>query len=773
MNENMIYKTGIPVKISKKMVLDIMECSEDSPVYNVVSEEFNEWIDKALELVNAGFVIAYDCCEKDYGRQDLLKSEKVFFVIHTIGPGLCQLSSKLFKEGNSLGGMLIDAMADAALASLQEAVSSQLKELCQKEQLGILRRLEAGMQIPMEAQQWIWEKTKAKEYLEVGITSGYMFAPVKSTGYILVTTKDTAVFKDWHNCRACDRKDCKMRNIQKIEVTLQGTKPEVFVCEKEERILDLLIRSEKNYSFPCGGKGTCGKCKIQVLEGELAVSTEDRKFFTEEELKAGYRLACTAYPIEDCVIRFCGEDDEEFEVVAEVGNVSAEAKNVSKNVAENVPEVSENISDVSGDVYEVGSDFHKGAYGIAIDIGTTTLAISLVNSGGETLAVHTAMNPQRSFGTDVIARIQASCEGKGEALQQCIQESLVQGIDAVIQEAKASVESGIMDANEDVMNLLNIEKIAVSGNTTMGHLLMGLSCETLGVAPFTPVDISMRTLTFEQVFGCDKYKIPVLLLPGISTYVGGDIVSGILQCGMSKQEKVSVLIDLGTNGEMAIGNKDKIMVTSTAAGPAFEGGNISCGVASVAGAIKDVSIVETNVNVSTIADKSPIGVCGTGAIAMMAELLKNQWIDETGLLDDEYFDDGVLIATTESGEELTFTQKDVREMQLAIAAVRAGLETMLLQYGVTYDDVDKVYLAGGFGYKMNLEKAAVIGLLPKDMIEKVEAIGNSSLAGAVKSLMDESAVMEMERICEIAEEINLSMDKNFNEFYMEYMMFEV
>lgn len=756
MNRTIVYKTNLPVEISRKMVLKQMECSKESPVYDVVCEEYEEWIEQVSEQIEAGFVIAYDVCGKDYNRQDLKSSETAFFVMLTIGGNVGRLSSRLFQEGDSLGGMLVDAMADAALAGLQEYISKELKAICGQEQVGILRRLEAGMQIPMEAQKWILEKTEAKKLLGVDLTDGYMFDPVKSTGYILVTTKDTAVFKDRHNCRSCDRKDCKMRSIETIKVTLQGTDSEVFVCEKEERILDLLIKSRKNYSFPCGGKGTCGKCKIKLLKGYLEATAEDKKFFSSEELEAGYRLACMAYPTEDCVITFCGENDEEFQVVTEV------VQNVPE-VVQNVPEVVQNVPEAVQNVPEAE------AYGIAIDIGTTTLAVSLVNAAGEAVAIHTAMNPQRRYGTDVIARIQASCEGKGEELQQCIRESLLQGIEAVLEQAAGKME-GKQTKSCEKTELA--DKIIISGNTTMGHLLMGLSCETLGVAPFTPVDISMRTLSFRQVFGSAQHEIPVLLLPGISTYVGGDIVSGILCCGMSQQDSITVLIDLGTNGEMAVGNKDKILVTSTAAGPAFEGGNISCGVASVPGAVKDVEIVGTNVNVSTIADKSPIGICGTGAIAMMAELLQKEWMDETGLLDEDYFDDGVVFASGKNREELTFTQKDVREMQLAIAAVRAGLETMLLQYGITYEEVDTVYLAGGFGYKMNLKKAVAIGLIPKELEHKVAAMGNTSLAGAVKAFEEQSATVEMERICSISQEINLSVNKKFNEFYMEYMMFE-
>ena len=234
-----------------------------------------------------------------------------------------------------------------------------------------------------------------------------------------------------------------------------------------------------------------------------------------------------------------------------------------------------------------------------------------------------------------------------------------------------------------------------------------------------------------------------------------------------------MLIDLGTNGEMAIGNRERILVTSTAAGPAFEGGNISCGMGSVPGAICQVQISGTEVSCGTIGDRPPVGLCGTGVIETACELLKAELIDETGMLDEDYFDDGFVLAKTPSGEEISFTQKDVREIQLAKAAVRAGLETLMLRYGVTYDDIDTLYLAGGFGFHLNLEKAAAIGLIPEELLDRAKAVGNSSLGGAAVWLTEPGAAERMERIIAVSEEIPLASDKDFNQFYMDSMFFEV
>ena len=265
---------------------------------------------------------------------------------------------------------------------------------------------------------------------------------------------------------------------------------------------------------------------------------------------------------------------------------------------------------------------------------------------------------------------------------------------------------------------------------------------------------------------------PVILLPGISTYVGGDILSGLLSCGFDEKEPTALLVDLGTNGEMAVGNQNRILVTSTAAGPAFEGGNISCGMGSVAGAICNVDLTDGTTKVQTIGNKPPEGLCGTGVIETVSELVKEGYVDETGHLEEPYFKSGFPLGTNSRGETITFTQKDVREIQLAKSAVRAGIETLLKRFGAGYEDVDAVYLAGGFGFHMSQKKAVSIGLLPKELEKKLVTVGNSSLAGAVRYLTDETAPERCAKILDRASEVELSTDSAFNEFYMDYMYFE-
>lgn len=507
--------------------------------------------------------------------------------------------------------------------------------------------------------------------------------------------------------------------ISPIRVKVQnGTELKTITLHEHESLMDSLIREGYYINAVCGGKGRCGKCKVQVISGNASVSSEDKLFFSEKELESGHRLSCTLYPTENLTIAFSLDDESDFDIVSDYSDI-------------------------------VKSTSDTKEYQIAIDIGTTTIAFQLLNKSAICHTV-TTINHQRRYGADVVSRIQASIDGKGIELKESIKTDLANGILRLCSEYNTDIEQ--------------ITKIVIACNTTMGHLLMGYDCESLGKYPFTPVNIDLITGTAKDIIGLES-NAKVELLPGISTYVGGDIVAGLYAYDFDRTDEICLLVDLGTNGEMALGNREKILVTSTAAGPAFEGGNISCGTGSVDGAICSVKLDGTNLKIQTIHDKTPVGICGTGVVELTAELLKNGLIDETGLLDDEYFENGFAVAP-----EIVFTQKDIRELQLAKAAIRAGAETLILKYGISKNQISKVYIAGGFGYRLDTEKAIAIGMLPEEFADRTQAIGNSSLAGAVKYLNE--SPQSLQRLIDISQEINLSTDKDFNGFYMNAMMLE-
>lgn len=682
-------------------------------MYEAVLEDFEEVLPVAYEklvpsaLLEFGDISGYDLTE--YG-DDI---REALFCIESVGSEISTWATSFFYDGNYVKGMLANAIADDYLFQMDHELQDVIVNLCKERNLGVLRRLEAPQDIPMEAQRTAWEVTRAEKEIGLGIKESFMLDPVKSNCQIYLVKEDCDSWNTAHDCSKCPRIDCKMRSRKSFMVTVKKNGDIYPIEGKEgETLVEILQHAGIYLNAVCGGRGTCGKCKVKITEG----------------LEPGIYLACKTVPNQACTVSLMDEDG--FVVVTD-SEISDETK--SK---------------------EISWETRTESYGIGVDIGTTTIAMQLIELGSEKIVdTYTAINRQRAYGADVISRILASNEGKKEQLKQSILDDLEMGVKELL-----------------IRNQVTMEVMGISGNTTMLHLLMGYSCETLGVYPFTPVNVNAIETDYLGLFGNDRYTCKVRILPGISTYVGGDITAGLLTCKFDRREKVSMLIDLGTNGEMAIGNKDRILVTSTAAGPAFEGGNIICGTGSIPGAISHAVYKDNRFEIETIGNKEATGICGTGVIDITYELLKHNLIDETGLLDDEFFEEGILLAKNEE-KEIRFYQKDVREIQLAKSAVRAGIETLLVDYGVSYDELDAIYIAGGFGYKIDIDKAVGIGLLPGACKEKMKAIGNSSLKGSILYLTEKDAKARMEKIVETAEEVQLASSREFNDFYMQYMYF--
>lgn len=349
---------------------------------------------------------------------------------------------------------------------------------------------------------------------------------------------------------------------------------------------------------------------------------------------------------------------------------------------------------------------------ILVDIGTTTVAVcAIVN--GEKKAIG-FVNPQRRYGADVMSRIKASNEGREEELRRCLREKLKvvleEHFDKLCEEKKALV---------------------IAANTTMMHIFRGLSTEGLGKAPFHPVDLSFYK-EMDSYFGRE-----IIYLPGISTFVGADIVSGILATDMDQKDEVALLVDLGTNGEMVIGNKKKLLVASTAAGPAFEGSRLA------------------------------MTLHGSGIISLLSRLRQNDVMDEYGTLSDEYFEDGYPVLKG------TMSQEEIRDIQMAKSAIRSGIEILIQEYGIKKDELKTVYLAGGMSPYLKVEDGVAIGLFPEEFKEITKVVGNSALKGAdVFASTEEAFAKErVEAILSKADEVVLANHKNFEEYYIEYMNF--
>ena len=522
----------------------------------------------------------------------------------------------------------------------------------------------------------------------------------------------------------------------------------------------LRILQEKNeyISAPCNGNGTCGKCIVRYKIGATEPTKQDREFLSEKQLEQGYRLACQSYPMGEYVVEI-PEPEEMIEVLSQWENQRTEE--IPKNTAEDFAKACKTADGEGFTETRTPEKIKNAIYGICIDIGTTTLAALLVNLKTEAdCQTAVSVNHQRTYGADVLSRIAASNGGKKWEIQRCIRQDLQKLIRELLQKEKITEQQ--------------IQRIVIAGNTTMCHLLRGFSCETLGVAPFLPVDLSWMEGSAADFLGMKELDTKVVILPGISAFVGADIMAGIAKMNMHRSEGYHLLLDIGTNGEMVLGNCRHMYVTSTSAGPAFEGGNISCGMASIPGVISHVFMEETGkAGFQVIGEtegenkkQQAIGICGTGMIDLAYELRKHQMIDEHGTYSDPYFDTGYELA-----EKVKFTQNDIRELQMAKAAIRAGVDILVKKAGITFDEVDDCYLAGGFGTKIDIKKAAGIGLIPKELEMKTIPAGNTVLAGTKEVLLGRISKEELEKIQTMADVINLAEENDFEELYLSYMDF--
>ena len=569
----------------------------------------------------------------------------------------------------------------------------------------------------------------------------------------------------------------------------------IFLQKKQNKTILELLREQGEYlDAPCSGKGTCGKCCIIIEETRKTDPPKQREkeVFTERELEEGWRLSCMTVPTDDLYVCIPEIRENQIQVQMEfVRNTKMESDvQATTVICENKIEDRAQIGS-DGEIKPENMDTEKSVYGIAIDIGTTTLAAELISlTDGICLKTASSVNHQRAYGADVISRIRAAASGDAEKLRE-----------SILKDVRNLAETLLAGQDE---NVLNVSKIVIAGNTTMIHLLLGYSCVGLGAAPFTPVNLAPEDMTWGELNGeyeetresgdakesgvardgsdarehgyvreCGHTGInqttKVQIMPGISAFVGGDITAGMMGCGM-RPDKCEMLIDIGTNGEMVLAAGDHFLVSSVAAGPAFEGGNISCGMPGVPGAVcRAVLFGKNNMVTKTIGNKPAIGLCGTGIIDVMYELVRHHIVDTQGILGEPWFEKGFPVVPG----KIYFTQEDIRQVQMEKAAICAGLEVLLQKSNISYEQIKKVYVAGGFGMGLDMEKALGIGLLPIGLRGKLTPVGNSALEGAARCLTHskESSDMQPQEIAAISHEINLADTPEFQELYLKHMQF--
>ncbi|MBS6398035.1 MAG: DUF4445 domain-containing protein [Clostridiales bacterium] len=722
-----IKKRGCPVRISEQEVFRLLDCTPQMELYEEFREEYRELLDPVRKLCEPLILLQPGILPEHPKVEGLPAGSRVLYALCSVGKEVSRYCTAAFGEGDYVKGMLADAMADCALYSLEPQMEELLREYCQSMDVGIGGRYSAPHDAPMELQQLIYEEVDAERY-GFSLSSGYMLDPVKSNAMIFGVSPDRDSFRIRHECSRCSNFSCKNRRVEQMKIRIRQ-KERIWetVLSPGETLLSAIQREAGGFDAPCGGNGRCGKCRILVEEGVLLPEEGDRHIFSEKELSEGWRLACIAKPRMNLTVRLPEAGEEEFQVLASV------------------------------EEQEKKPEDRDGAWGIAVDIGTTTLAMQRIGlEDGSVSDTWTGVNHQRAYGADVIARIGAACRGDLDHLRTAICRDLETGICTLLQRSECPEK---------------LKKVSITGNTVMLHLLRGYDCSRLGKAPFIPEHLEGEAHLLPELLGGGLPAVLAELLPGIAAFVGADITAGLYACDFDRTEELCMLIDLGTNGEMAVGNCHGILCTSTAAGPAFEGGNISCGMGSLPGAIQRVEIHDGSCRVETILKRPVQGICGTGVLEAAAELYKNDLMDAYGKLEEPYFEEGFLLAKLPDGKKVCLTQKDIREIQLAKAAIRAGIETLLLESGHAAEEVEHVCLAGGFGFYLDLEKAFVTGLFPEAFRGKIRTVGNSALSGCVRYLTDPEGRERMEQIRKLCRETDLSSSAEFQEFYMEHMLF--
>jgi uncharacterized 2Fe-2S/4Fe-4S cluster protein (DUF4445 family) len=578
----------------------------------------------------------------------------------------------------------------------------------------------------------------------------------------------------------------------------------------------------------CGGKGNCGKCKLVVRQGS-ADPGKSRSFLTKEEAGRGYLLACLSRVTGDITVEIPPESrmqakhkiatgartDELLKLMESYGGCLE--SRISRVYVETAPPtLDDNIADyerlrraldqkgldashlhmnylvlkklshvlregdwkVTVSVFNVGAvlevldifpgDVTKKRYGAAVDIGTTTVVVYLVEMAtGHIVGTASSYNSQVKCGDDVITRIVYATERSGLQELQGLAVGNISGMLSELAE-KNNISTGMIDY------------IVVAGNTTMTHLFYGINPQHIREEPYIPAATFFPLIRGKSVGLAIDPQAIVYTMPNVASYVGGDITAGVLVSQIHKQEKVSLFIDVGTNGEIVLGNRDWLVTAACSAGPAFEGSGIKYGMRAMEGAIEEVEIDPKTfeVNYEVIGDVKPIGICGSGMIDTLAEMYLAGVIDQKGKIRQEigsrrvrHGESGleyVLAWRVESAinKEIVITEVDLDNLIRAKAAIYAGFSTLLAQMGVTFNDVDRIFIAGGFGRYIDVERAITIGMLPDLPVDKFIFLGNTSIMGAYFALLCDRLRHEAEEIAKKMTYLELSVSRNFMDEYL-------
>ncbi len=474
-------------------------------------------------------------------------------------------------------------------------------------------------------------------------------------------------------------------------------------------LIDILF--QYGIEFPCGGKGTCGRCRITVRGGKLRTAKQHDQYARKLNLPENVKLACMCFVDEPVELEI-----GQFETIILADN----------------------------------SEFNfkpREGLGIAIDLGTTTIVGQLLNlSEGKVINVISMLNSQSRYGADIMSRVDFAVNREG---QEILNETVRGDISNLIRKLSGELTVGL-------------RRIVIVGNSVMQHTFCNHDLTPLSAYPFESRKHEFFEFTPDQL-GLDRLSgCQITFYPSIGSFVGSDILAGIMATGMHRQKKINILIDLGTNGEICMGNRERILCASTAAGPAFEGTNITMGMTASTGAISSVSMKNNRLSCHTIGNEKARGICGSGIIDAVALFLEQGWIDSTGQIkgnNDKIFLDG----------EVFLIQKDIYEFQLAKAAIASGVDILAAQLEIEKPEIDSLYIAGAFGNFINLENAVRLGLL-EFPVEQITRFGNTALIGAKMALFQEQK--EWEEILNITTHLSLESFREFQDVFVSKMFFD-
>lgn len=798
------YGDSIPDEEILQLINDEIRLSKEYLTPRIAYEkvEISDRTRDSIVLVNS---VAF---EGDYIAHKLSSCEYIIVTVTTLGKEIDDVIKSAFESGDYLRGMIVDNIGTAAIEYANKLFWNKLVDDIKNSGYGITSRLSPGTGgLDITSQAGIFKCIDASP-IDVLLTPSYMMTPLKSTSIMYGFGKSIGITRSEHICSECDMKNCRYRVDNKVEIKLTGPYMSTVYANAGDNLLDILRGEGVLLPNDCGGNGTCGKCRVIFKEGVPRPAGIDYAHLGPDEINRGIRLSCGIKVFHPMEIEIPDTADEmDILVDGKIGNIKIEPCVLKKYLCLDIPSLTDQRSDIRrlGEALEIhnikcgtlllsqipeklrSSDFKitaaiykdilisiekgdttKEIYGAALDIGTTTIACYLIDMvSNEVVAVESAVNRQKIYGADVISRINHTMENKDGA--GVLKESVINQINEML--LNACRRKGI--------SMDNVYQMTIAGNTTMIHLLLGLPCDNIALSPYIPVTLNTVEILAKEIGLCLNGYIT--LLPGISGYVGSDITCGILASMMGKSKGYSLFLDLGTNGEIALGNSEGIITCSTAAGPAFEGANIKWGMGGVKGAISKIDLSKDRCY-ETIGGGKPKGICGSGVLDMTYQLLKYKLIDETGRMEGSdslkcpeslrkriSLKDGIKEFIIE--DDIVFTQKDVREVQLASAAVSAGIKILMKEKGISPSDILNVFIAGGFGNFMDINSAIGLGLIPGELSGKVKSIGNSAGTGARMCLISRPCMDETEKIAESAKYVELSGRQDFEEYFMDSMMF--